>query len=251
MTDDNGGTWTLQPPTVGGSSQAYVASVLGDEPLDYWRLGDSGTSDAVNQVAGGTATYNNVTQGVTGRAVRRHDDRLAQRHDLLPRPAARSSTRPGTRPLCLWFKTTDGGGRAVLVLGGHAAHRQHADGLRALALRRLGRPPERRVLERQRWTRVESTAVVDDGKWHNVVLAAGASSQTLYVDGTARRHPVRQRRASGAGSDQRLRRRRVHRRQLARRGGLRDERQHRLRQLLHRRSRRRVLVQRAAERRPR
>ena len=32
---------------------------------------------------------------------------------------------------------------------------------------------------------VKSTAVVDDGKWHNVVLAAGASSQTLYVDGTA------------------------------------------------------------------
>ena len=39
-----------------------------------------------------------------------------------------------------------------------------------------------------RWTPVKSTAAVNDGKWHYVVLAAGASSQSLYVDGTAQRH---------------------------------------------------------------
>ena len=40
--------------------------MLGAHPADYWRLADTGTTTAVNQVNGGTATYNNVTQGVSG-----------------------------------------------------------------------------------------------------------------------------------------------------------------------------------------
>src|SRR5581483_3540674 len=32
-------------------------------------------------------------------------------------------------------------------------------------------------------TPIESSAAVNDGQWHNVVLAAGTSSQVLYLDG--------------------------------------------------------------------
>jgi RHS repeat-associated protein len=66
LTDLNGGTWTRGTPTVTGSSLAYAGAVLGSAPMDYWRLGESGVSQAVNQVRGGTATYNSVTLGVQG-----------------------------------------------------------------------------------------------------------------------------------------------------------------------------------------
>ena len=66
VTDSNGGTWKLAAPYDKGSSQVYVGSVLGQGPKDYWRLADTGTSQAVNQINGGTATYSTVTEGATG-----------------------------------------------------------------------------------------------------------------------------------------------------------------------------------------
>ncbi len=68
VTDENGGVWTMRPTKVEGNSDVYAASVLGGKPLDYWRLSDvPGDAEAVNEVAGGTATYNaDVTLGVAG-----------------------------------------------------------------------------------------------------------------------------------------------------------------------------------------
>jgi YD repeat-containing protein len=66
LTDSNGGTWSLGTPWVSGSSQSYVSSVLGSAPMDYWRFGETGVSQAVNQVHGATATYNAVTLGAAG-----------------------------------------------------------------------------------------------------------------------------------------------------------------------------------------
>jgi RHS repeat-associated protein len=63
VTDANGGVWHVNAPTYSGSSQVYASTVLGDRPTDYWRLGETGTSDAVNQVNGNTATYGD--SGVT------------------------------------------------------------------------------------------------------------------------------------------------------------------------------------------
>ena len=183
VTDDNGGTWTLQPATVGGSSQPYVASVLGNEPSDYWRLGDSWTSDAVNQVAGGTATYNNVTQGLPGGqfADTTMDSFNGTTSDLVLPSLVDAA---GNQTLSLWFKTSTAGG---VLFSSSAATLPTAstptDYAPSLYVGSDGH------LYAEFWNGkvdpVKSTAVVDDGKWHNVVLAAGASSQTLYVDGTA------------------------------------------------------------------
>ena len=46
VTDSNGGTWTVAAPSVTGSSQVYASAVLGADPAGYWRLGDTGTTDA-------------------------------------------------------------------------------------------------------------------------------------------------------------------------------------------------------------
>ncbi len=225
VTDDNGGTWQLNAPTVGGSSQPYVASVLGNEPLDYWRLGDSGTSDAVNQVVGGTATYNNVTEGVTGGqfADTTMDSFNGTTSDLvLPSPGRRGTgTRPSPsgsrrrRPAGVLFSSS------AATLPTVDARHDYAPSLYVGIDGHLyGEFWDGKVA-----TPVKSTAVVDDGKWHNVVLAARGRSQVLYVDGAANGHPVRQRHGlRRTGSAQRLRRRRVHRRRLAGRVALREER---------------------------
>ncbi|NED82941.1 hypothetical protein G3I76_22920, partial [Streptomyces sp. SID11233] len=41
LTDENGGTWKLQAPTVAGSSQTYRGAVLGRNPAHYYRLGEA------------------------------------------------------------------------------------------------------------------------------------------------------------------------------------------------------------------
>ncbi len=66
VTDANGGGWIFQAPTVSGTSQVYTTSVLGADPADYWRLGDTGGQAAVNQIKGATATYSGVTLGAGG-----------------------------------------------------------------------------------------------------------------------------------------------------------------------------------------
>ncbi len=66
LVDGNGGTWQLGPPSVSGSSQVYVSAVLAAGPVDYWRLAENNTADAINEVHGNTAAYNAVTLGVPG-----------------------------------------------------------------------------------------------------------------------------------------------------------------------------------------
>src|SRR5439155_25699728 len=67
VTDANGSTWQLNPPTVSGSSQVYVSSVLASRPVDYLRLADSSGSQPYNEVSRTVnAWYNLVTLGVTG-----------------------------------------------------------------------------------------------------------------------------------------------------------------------------------------
>src|SRR5580658_754242 len=99
VTDDNGGTWTLKSPTVSGSSQVYVASVLVHDPADYWRLDDTqeqGT--AVNQVNGGVATYNNVVLGTLADFAGESGSYVALPVDMLNAATAES--------VSLWFFPT-------------------------------------------------------------------------------------------------------------------------------------------------
>ena len=66
VTDANGGVWQVGAPSVSGSYQVHSGAVLSADPADYWRLAENGTTEAVNQVHGGAATYNGVTLGVAG-----------------------------------------------------------------------------------------------------------------------------------------------------------------------------------------
>jgi large repetitive protein len=67
VTDENGGTWGLAPPSVTGSSQVYRSAVLGGGPFAYYRMGDAaGSAQAFSEVHYTPGTYANATVGVAG-----------------------------------------------------------------------------------------------------------------------------------------------------------------------------------------
>ncbi len=67
VTDASGGSWAVGAPAVhrveprvrGRGAGRAARAITGDS-------GDTGTTTAVNQIKAGTATYSNVTQGVSG-----------------------------------------------------------------------------------------------------------------------------------------------------------------------------------------
>jgi RHS repeat-associated protein len=181
VTDGNGGNWSLGAPSVTGSSQVYVSSVLGAAPADYWRLGDTGTTQAVNQVNGGTATYSSVTQGVSGPFSDTTADQFNGSSSYASLPPG-LVTGQGNQSISLWFKTTTAGGvifssSADPITNGTSAQRYTSE----LYLGSGG------DLNAEFWNGTAnpmlSSGSLNDGKWHNVVLATGTTSQVLYVDG--------------------------------------------------------------------
>lgn len=180
VTDADGGSWTVGAPSVSGSSQTYVAAVEGAQPEDYWRLADTGTSTAVNQVKAGTATYSTVTQGVTGGPFADTTvDGLNGSSSYLALPY--QLIGPGQQSVSLWFKTT--ATDEVLLSSS-------VDPISNASTSNTYTPNLYIGSDGYLWgefdyqnTPIESGAAVNDGQWHNVVLAAASTSQVLYLDG--------------------------------------------------------------------
>ncbi|MCP2323337.1 RHS repeat-associated protein [Hamadaea flava] len=189
VTDENGGTWTLNAPTIAGDSDVYAASVLGSKPANYWRLDEPGdTTDAVNEVAGGTATYaGTVTFSETGPFA----DRTAVKLDgssanlLLP---TSNINLGGPASVSLWFKmpsaSTAGGVLYGYQNGPITDPTATTSAVPALYVGTDGK------LRGGFWTTaggtpITTTTSVADGKWHQATLAASSASQTLYLDGVA------------------------------------------------------------------
>ena len=180
VTDENGGTWQVHPPSDKGSSQVYVGAVLGQGPADYWRLADSG-AQAVNQINGGMATYNNVTLGVTGPFT----DTTAASFDgsssyvTLPTGLVDAN---GGQSVSLWFKATSGQAGVLFAYDSQPI----SAGVTHVYTPALYVGSDGKV-HAEFWNGsadpVATSSRVDNGKWHHVVLAAAASSQTLYLDG--------------------------------------------------------------------
>jgi RHS repeat-associated protein len=185
-TDGNGGKWQVSQPTVQGSSQGWVGSVLGARPSDYWRLNDTASSQAADYAndcqCSGPASYYNVTEGVSGGPFA--DQTVAAFNgtsSYLDVPVAdTASAGPGT--VGVWFKTT--GSNEVLYSEQGSPVTGPAPSSTYDPVLYVGNDGK---LNGEFWdgnaTDAVSKAAVNDGKWHYAVLAAGSSSQSLYVDG--------------------------------------------------------------------
>lgn len=182
VTDEDGAVWELGAPTVGGSSQTYVSSVLGSAPREYWRLGDTGGAVAANQVNGNDAYFNNVTLGSKESPFGSTDGTAASFNgssSFLQAPAGDFSNT-GPMSVELWFNTTSHG---VLVSEQATAMADPPAGTRITPLY-VGTDG---YLYGGFWTTsqpaMKSAAAVNDGKWHHVVLTGSGTSQALYLDG--------------------------------------------------------------------
>jgi RHS repeat-associated protein len=189
VVDDNGGTWALGTPTVSGTSETYRSAVMGSGVASYHRLADYvGVSDAYSETDFPYGGYNNVTLGVPGP----FPDRTAASFDgtssYVSMPAS-EAVKTGPNSVELWFNmpagSTDGG-----VLFG-----QMGEQLTSSTPEAHGWDPALYVgtdgrLHGELWMgaatkALASGSLVNDGKWHHAVIAAGTNSQTLYLDGNA------------------------------------------------------------------
>jgi RHS repeat-associated protein len=191
VTDGDGGTWTVGTPALTGSSQVYRAAVLGSNPSGYYRLADpAGATNAYDEVKYGLATYNGgVTLGAAGSSP--FGDETGATFDgstgYLQLPGTdQISTGPNT--VELWFKMPAGD------INGGVLFDEEQCALTNSPLSCGGYDPALYVgtdgrLHGEFWindisAQITSTGLVNDGKWHYVVLSASTSSQSLYLDGT-------------------------------------------------------------------
>ncbi len=184
-TDSNGGTWQVGQPTVTGSSQGWVASVLGARPAHYWRLNDTGATQAADQAINaqwGPPTYHNVAEGVSGGPFA--DQPVAGFDgwdDYVDVPVSASTTTgPGT--VGVWFKTTGTNEVLYSEQSGPVTGSAPAAYNPLLYVGNDGRL-NGSFLDAA-YQAAASSAAVNDGNWHYAVLAAGTNTQSLYVDGT-------------------------------------------------------------------
>jgi len=171
------------PVTIAGTNPAlsYPQTVLGDHPLLYWRLGDSGglAADASGQAqtgiyAGGT------TQGAAGAIPGDSDSAVV----LDGRTGIVSSSNryndPRVFSIEAWFKTTTiMGGRLIgfgdSQSGTSSRYDRHiwmlADGQVSYG-----------VFTNSTIT-LRSPRSYNDGQWHHVVATLGPAGMTLFIDG--------------------------------------------------------------------
>jgi RHS repeat-associated protein len=184
-TDSNGGTWQVSMPSTLGSSQAFVSSVLGAKPADYYRLNDAGatqvTDIAQNCGCYPPATYNNVAEGVSYGPF---DDQNVTGYNgsssYLSLPTS-DTDDGGADSVGVWFKTT---GTNEVLYSQQDASVKGSPSSKYNPVLYIG---EDGKLNAEIWDGNTATAVsnyaLNDGNWHYAVLTVGATSQSLYIDG--------------------------------------------------------------------
>ncbi|WEO95811.1 LamG-like jellyroll fold domain-containing protein [Streptomyces sp. FXJ1.172] len=171
-----------------GDGSVYRSGVLDAAPTSYWRLGESEGSAAVSESVSRTgrneAVYRDVQLGT--------DSAIAGTTDTsvgfdgtnsvveLPADTLKAAAYPAIE---LWFKTSTPSGVLVGFQNAELGDKPtswrpvlNIDGSGKLRgeFYLTGSPGA---------TPIVSPQAVTDGQWHHVVLSAGATAQTLYLDG--------------------------------------------------------------------
>ncbi|MGW5196736.1 LamG-like jellyroll fold domain-containing protein [Streptomyces spiralis] len=184
LTDENGGVWKLGAPTVTGSSDTYRGAVLGGAPSEYFRLGEAaGATTAADQVRGGDGTYNSVTLGSSGVF---SDAKAASFNGTASSVTLPNGSVPGSGPesVSMWFKTSTANGVLLGVSRDPLSSGTTPTGYTpVLYIGGSGKLYGEYWFSTGSDNPLVSSAAVTDNKWHHVVLATSATSQSLYLDG--------------------------------------------------------------------
>ncbi|GAA1283915.1 LamG-like jellyroll fold domain-containing protein [Saccharothrix xinjiangensis] len=163
----------------------YRTSVLDSRPESYWRLGEPDGTAAASQVAVNlgedAGAYRNVTLGTAG--VNTTDTAASFNGTTssvdLPKGALKKN-RDGA--VELWFKSSvTGSGGPLLGYQDKALGSSPTAGAPVLYVGTDGRL--RGQFATGAASPITSAALVNDGRWHHVVLSASGGAQALYLDG--------------------------------------------------------------------
>jgi RHS repeat-associated protein len=165
----------------------YRSAVLDSRPESYWRLGEADGTAAGSEVAVNlgqdAGTYASVTLGTAG-ALAGTTDTAATFNGTSSKVDLRKGTVKKSRDgaVELWFKASaTGTGGPLLGYQDKALGTASITGMPVLYVGTDGK------LHGQFATGsinpITSTATVNDGRWHHVVLSAMGTTQTLYLDG--------------------------------------------------------------------
>ncbi|MFE4599870.1 LamG-like jellyroll fold domain-containing protein [Kitasatospora indigofera] len=188
VTDENGGVWQIGKPQVTGSSQVYRSAVMGAAPAGYWRLGDAaGAATAYDEVKYGTSTYNAVTLGSAGPFSDTTAAAFNGTSSYVQLPPT-DTVGAGPNSVEMWF-SMPAGNTAGGVLFGYAGASLTGGSPRgnswvpALYVGTDGKLHGKFWDQYTTAWQIVTPKTVNDGKWHHVVLAASATSQSMYLDG--------------------------------------------------------------------
>ncbi|MEV0133053.1 LamG-like jellyroll fold domain-containing protein [Dactylosporangium sp. NPDC050688] len=200
VTDEVGGVWQVGQHTVSGSSQVYASTVLGSQPREYFRLNDvSLPVHPKNQAASWfKTTYNNVTFDTTQpnttspfsdsygaifngtSSYVRYDN---GEDDIVAFPSM------GRAAVEMWFRIPAGYASSGVLFGYQDTA---VDGSTAatswVPALYVGSDGKLRGKFWDDGAPITTTASVNDGNWHHVVLSAedvdssGLDRQSLYLD---------------------------------------------------------------------
>jgi hypothetical protein len=185
---EDGGLWLLE--AAGGFAwererTGYAAAILADSPAAYWRLGEaSGTvADNAEGTAARDGTYVNApTLGVAGALTGDADTAATFVAASSQRVTTTCAYAAGAGSTEAWFKTTSvaSAGNQIIILGMSSGGSQYEA--------QVGVDENGKLAGAFTWAALgPSTAAVNDGNWHHVVLAwnANATNQaTMYLDGS-------------------------------------------------------------------
>ena len=184
VTDANGGVWLVGAPSVSGSAEGYRAAVMASAPSGYWRLGDAAQSTvAYDEVASdsGAMTYSsNVTLGAAGPL--NASQSTATLNGTSAYLTAPASLPVGSSALSvsLWFDATGANG----VLFSHSATALPATSTSANYQPMLYIGNDGKLVAGIGTSGViQSSAALDDSKWHQAVLTVAGNVTNLYIDG--------------------------------------------------------------------
>ncbi|MFC3572807.1 LamG-like jellyroll fold domain-containing protein [Streptomyces yaanensis] len=183
VTDENGGVWKLNPATVTGSSNTYRGAILGGAPNQYYRFGESaGASTALDEVHGGTGTYNSVTLGAAGPFT---DHTTASFNGTSSKVTLPSGTVPGSgaESVDMWFKTNTTNGVLFGASKDPLGTTTPTSYTPILYVGSSGKLYGEFWFSGGSTKPIGSASAVTDNKWHHVVLSTSATSQSLYLDG--------------------------------------------------------------------
>ncbi|MEU4244347.1 LamG-like jellyroll fold domain-containing protein [Actinoplanes sp. NPDC026619] len=190
VANGDGGTYQFGGPVTTGSTDYYRGAVLSTRPTYGYPLNEDSGAIARNLLGQNPATdgstdgvYNDVVLGTPGIFGDSGDSAgtFNGTSSYLSMPSGSVNDSTGSAAVGLWFRTTTAGGTLFSYQSGPVGGTLTGSYVPALYVGNDGK------LRGQFWDGtlkpMVSTAAVNDGNWHMVLMTAGGTAQTLWLDG--------------------------------------------------------------------